>query len=190
MAHAPPIPEDALAYLAQQLAQRPSARATQTFAARQSVGIAESFPVFALGLDATKDPSRPLRDIATPTGMWHHQLRHGPLAHEFARSVVNGPKATDWKISEVVSSDSSAKIDDAISWIDKNVPGDPVARLLVAPAYYLTAFWLEYPNESQVVVADRPEQYSMLELHHLYTAKEFLQRLSEAPHARGVPEQK
>jgi|HubBroStandDraft_2_1064218.scaffolds.fasta_scaffold741336_1 hypothetical protein len=190
MAHAPPIPADALAYLAQQLADRPSPRATQILAARQSVGIAESFPVFALGLDATSDPSRPLQDIATPTGMWHHQLRHGPLAHEFARSVVNGPSATDWKISEVVSSDSSEKIDDAIGWIDANVPGDPVARLLVAPAYYLTAFWLEDPNGSQIVVADRPEQYSMLEFHHLYTAQEFLQLLSEAPHARGVPEQR
>jgi hypothetical protein len=190
MAHAPPIPADALAYLAQQLADRPSPRATQTLAARQSVGIAESFPVFALGLDATSDPSRPLQDIATPTGMWHHQLRHGPLAHEFARSVVNGPSATDWKISEVVSSDSSEKIDDAIGWIDANVPGDPVARLLVAPAYYLTAFWLEDPNGSQIVVADRPEQYSMLEFHHLNTAQEFLQLLSEAPHARGVPEQR
>jgi hypothetical protein len=190
MAHAPPIPADALAYLAQQLADRPSPRATQTLAARQSVGIAESCPVFALGLDATSDPSRPLQDIATPTGMWHHQLRHGPLAHEFARSVVNGPSATDWKISEVVSSDSSEKIDDAIGWIDANVPGDPVARLLVAPAYYLTAFWLEDPNGSQIVVADRPEQYSMLEFHHLYTAQEFLQLLSEAPHARGVPEQR
>jgi hypothetical protein len=190
MAHAPPIPNDVLANLARQLADRPSKLTMQSLAENQPVGIAESFPVFALGLDTISDPSRSLRDIATATGMWHHQLRHGPLPNEFARSVVNGPSAADWKISEVVSSAATQNIDDAIGWIDQNVPGDPIARLLVAPAYYLTAFWLDGPNGEQVVIADRPERYGMLELHHLYSAAEFLRLLSEAPHAQGIPAQR
>jgi hypothetical protein len=187
MAHAPPIPQEALTELAKQLAERASPLTMRALSDAKPVGIAESFPVFALGLDAVSDPTRPMSEIAVQTGAWHHQLSHDGTSREYARSVVQGPSPSDWKLSEVIDSASTERISDAIGWIDQNIAGDPVARLLLIPAYYVTAFWLSGPNGDQVVIADKPDQYRSLEYHHAYTSSDFLERLARETHAQGVP---
>ncbi len=90
-------------------------------------------------------------------------------------------------MQEVVQSPAAPRIDDAIAWIDKNVPGDPEASLLAVPAFYLTAFWLHDLNSDNVVIADMPPRLGDLQPLRLYSSEEFLGRLADLKPMSGVP---
>jgi hypothetical protein len=194
MPHAPQMPPDLREGLARQLGERLSPVALRAFSDGQRVEIGESFPVWMLGLDRIGQVAPKLRPVAADTGLWHHQVRHGSTAPEFARSMRE-PNVGAWQLVEVATSELAAKIDEAIAWVDQNVgdaanpADDPVVHLLAVPAYYLTALWLEGQGEDNVVVVHRPEQYHQLEYRRLYPAGEFLARLSQEKPAEGIPRQ-
>jgi phosphoglycerol transferase len=66
-----------------------------------------------------------------------------------------------------------------------NVKGDPVVRLLIAPSWYLHAFWLADGNNHQVYVIDVPTSFTHVQAGQLYPAKEFLQLLAKERPASG-----
>lgn len=198
MAHAPDIPATALASIARQIGSRlprpPGVSGRFAAAETLPAEIGESFPVYMLGVDAIRDRHSGLAKIVRPTGVWHHQIRYGAQAQDIARSLGPPPGAAaapgaapDWQVQEVVQSPAAPRIDDAIAWIDKNVPGDPEASLLAVPAFYLTAFWLHDSNSDNVVIADMPPRLGDLQPLRLYSSEEFLGRLADLKPMSGVP---
>lgn len=187
MAHAPEIPQAALQSIARQIGERLTPPGMATLSAGQPLEITESFPVFMLGLDAVRQRPDNLRNVALQTGVWQHQLRHGVAAMEIARSIEPGAAGAQWQLQEVVTSPSAGRIDEAITWIDQNVPEDAIANLLVVPAFYLSAFWLKLPERDDVIIFDMPEGLGGLRLFERYSAKDFIQALAGARAAEFPP---
>lgn len=188
MARAPEIPPGALESIARQIGNRLSPPGMTALAKGAPVEIGESFPVYMLGLDALRAKAKDLKAAVQQTGVWQHQIRYGSQAREFARSTAPGSGADDWRVQEVVKSPLAEHIDRAIAWIDKNGPDDAVAYLLLIPAFYLTAFWLQEPKGDEIVIAEMPPKLGTLEPLRLYPAGEFLKELSALKPLAGVPE--
>jgi hypothetical protein len=144
-----------------------------------------------LGLDVLQGGRRDLSQIVRQTGMWQHQIRSGSQAQDIARSTPPPPGAAggdqSWQVQEVAHSSAAPGIDAAITWIDANVHDDSVANLLLAPAFFLTAFWLHEPNRDRVVVADMPQGLGDLKPLQLYSAEDFLNKLAAVKPISGVP---
>jgi hypothetical protein len=126
-----------------------------------------------LSADAVADAvqGRPLNQIATFTGRWRHQVHASGRAVLAARSV--GEPGPDGRVLDEVWSDPTvAAVDDAVAWVDANTTGDPLVRLLVAPAVDLTALWLLDAAEGGdgLLVVARPEGAGSLEQLRLYPA--------------------
>lgn len=182
MAHAPELPSGALQSIARQIGSRLTPSGFAAASRGATVAVAESFPVYMLGLDAVAKKPQSMKEAVRETGVWQHQIRHGSTAQEIARSTAPGAPAgakDDWKVQEVVASPAAARIDEAIAWIDANAPEDSVANMLVVPAFYLTAFWLQNPKGDEVVIADMPAGLQKLAFHHRYPAGEFLGLLGQ-----------
>lgn len=204
MARAPELPAAAMASIAAQIGSRlpslgapaPSGTPGLSRAARiVPPQIGESFPVYMVGLDALRSGNTDLSRNARPTGLWHHQIRYGAQAQDIARSKApppGGPQGQGWQVQEVVRSPAAPRIDATIAWIDnnRNVPEDAEARLLVVPAFYLTAFWLHAAQSDSVVIADMPPHLGELQPMRLYAAADFLRMLAAAPPISGVPNER
>lgn len=183
MASSEQIPDPELRSIAQQIAGRAPARARAAFAAAPPMRLAESFPIWALAPDAL-DRTRDIAEAAAPTGDWHHQIRAPGGPAGFARSsVIEGR----WRVDEVAGSGAESDIEASIRWIDEHLPQELDARLLIAPAYYLTAFWLHGADEDHVVVAQAPATLRSLERNVDYSGEEFLARLADNGPSSGVP---
>lgn len=183
MANSQQIPDAELRSIARQIADRAPARVTAAFAAAPSMRLAESFPIWTLTPDAV-GRTRDMAEAATPTGDWHHQIRAPGGTTGFARSTVSGGK---WRVDEVGGSGTEADIEASIRWIDERLPQDLDARLLIAPAYYLTAFWLHGAEEDHVVVVEAPAALRTLRSNVDYSGEEFLARLADNRPSAGVP---
>lgn len=181
MAHVESLPEAVLDHVARQLGGM--LPALDPSLAEVQVGLAESFPVWLL-----KQPhdGETLEELAISTSQWHHQIRtEDGRAVAFARSSYP-PVDEDDDAPGLMRNEIALWLNDAIEWIDEHVPGDLEARLLVAPAYHLHAFWLVGDGESSVVVSDFPEGSLALRRERLYPEAEFLMALRRADPITGV----
>lgn len=198
MAHADAFPGYATAAVIRQVGERLSSIAPpQALFPAPGAGpeLGETFSVWMLGLNAvtqTDVSNTDIHQLATETGRWHHQVRYGGQAQAFARSMNDSrPGAGGWSVTQLFASHIAARIDEAIDWVDQNVPGDPLVRLVIIPAFHLHAFWLTEENgESQFLVIDMPNTFTKLNYKTLYSVREFLERLSQEPHAQGLPLQR
>jgi hypothetical protein len=189
MLHAEPTPNpEAMKHVADQIGQRLGRLAdTREFALAEPLVLGETLPVWVLGAEAVQGGAKGLELAARPTALWHHQVTSGPRPVAFARSIALGPSPEDWKVQEATASPIAEAIARAIRWTEANVDHDAVARLLIAPAYYLHALWLLGSQQGHIVIADRPRAYEALRLEHLYTTDEFLKVLAGLRPASGVP---
>lgn len=188
MAHTVPFSAAALTSIARQIGERrPETMALRALAPGASLRIAESFPVWMLGVDALQATSGRLNTLAKETGTWHHQINHGDQAREFARSVPAPGGADDMQLVELTTSPMAGRIAEIIEWIDQNASGDPLARLLFIPAYYLITFWLEQPDTDQIVVVDKPTQFDRINYLQIYDYPAFRGLLLETPRPQGLP---
>lgn len=149
----------------------------------------ETFPVWMLEAADVLAPTDDVSRLAKNTGHWHHQLSTttGPVA--YARSMPLGAAPESWSIRQVSTSDLANKIDDAISWIDANVPAALTTRLLIVPAYHIYVFWLVDSTKAanqRIVVVSAPPQSQEFSTHRLYTSKEFLDAVRATPHIKGL----
>jgi hypothetical protein len=186
MAHADPLPNDVLDSVAAKIGSQIGGSLGALSLTAATLEMTESFSVWFLGADAVGDPTIDISQSARNTGQWHHQINAGGKPEAFARSQPLGPDAASWTIQEFFTSEIAKKIDDAIDWIDQNVTGDPLARLLVVPAYQVHAFWLKEGDASRVVVVDMPAGFSHLQYQKVYTSKEFLEALAKEQHVIGI----
>jgi hypothetical protein len=148
--------------------------------------LGESFPIWMLDLASTADPELAFQ-AAIPTGYWHHQIRHGGEAKEFAKSRPLGPGPRDWKVEEIVISRIAERVDYAIAVLDREVPGDEQIRMFVIPAYFVHAFWIGSGRDSRLLLIHKPESVTGLEYGQIYGFSQFLQRLSRQPYVIGIP---
>lgn len=185
MAHADTLPADVLDGLAAKVGT-PLAE-FGAFAQQALLGaeLGETFAVWSLNPMAVLTPAVDFPKLVTQTGRWHHQIKIRGKAAAFARSMPLGTDANSWDVTQLFQSDIPEMIDQAVDWVDSNVKGDPVVRLLIAPSYYLTAFWLSEGNNNQVYVIDVPPGFAHVQAGNLYTAKEFLQKLAQESPASG-----
>ncbi len=197
MAQGPQLSEEAESSIARQIADRFTSPAlTVALAAaveassRQAArpALAESFPIYLLGYEDVVTGRGRLSDRLSPTGQWHHQVAFGSDPRLFARS--RHEEDDTWSVKEVVRSDLPRSIGRTIAWIDDNLPEEAEAALLVAPAYFLTAFLLTGLESVRVVVTDRPEGMGEIEVDHVYDEFTFLDLLSRQPPVRGLPERR
>jgi hypothetical protein len=187
MPHSDPLPPDVLDVIATQLGDRLSSQALKAAGEGTVIALAETLPVWVLGLDATSQAEVNIESVAVATGVWHHQIRFGPDAKEFARSLPRGPKAEDWEVQDVTGSEIAANIQRALEWIIANVHDGSSVRLLIVPAYYMHCLWLQSERGSYIVLADRPDAYTLFEYSRLYSSEEFLDALRRTQHATGIP---
>lgn len=191
MAHTLPLPDAALTSIARQIGERRSDTLRMAPGAGAALRIAESFPVWMLGGDALQATSGRLSTLAKETGTWHHQINHGDQAREFARSVPVAAAAPggagDLKLVELTTSPMAGRIAETTEWIDRNATGDPLARLLFIPAYYLITFWLEQPDSDQIVVVDKPTQFDRINYLQIYDYWAFRDLLLAMPRPQGLP---
>jgi hypothetical protein len=186
MAHSDVLPDDVIDNLAAQIGSEAGRTLGAAILQRKTIEMTESFSIWALGADLVTKVDVDLSQLARQTGRWHHQIKVDGKAESFARSMPLGPSATDWSVRELFESEISQKIDDAIDWIDQNVQGDPLVRLLIIPAYHLHAFWLLDGTLSQVLVVDMPPSFTKLQYGRLYSSREFLETLSQEQHIIGL----
>jgi hypothetical protein len=115
--------------------------------------LAEHFEVWQLvDLDGA---ATSLADVARPTGYFHHQIRVGRTASQYALSTGDG--TANRVVQAVIASPLAPKLDDTVRWIDsqKNTRG-MTARLLTVPVRLLHAVWLTAADRDIVVVVDKP----------------------------------
>lgn len=189
MAHTvPPPPAAALTSIARQIGERRAPANALAAAPGAPLQIAESFPVWMLGLDALQGPPGRLRTLAKETGTWHHQITQGNQAKEFARSVPGtAPTGADWRLVELGNSPTAGRIGETIDWIDQYAPANPLVQFLFIPAYYLIAFWLEQSDKDQIVVVDKPARFENIHYLEIYDYERFRSLLLEVPRPQGVP---
>jgi hypothetical protein len=139
----------------------------------------DSFPVYALDalmlLRATDD----LRELARPTGRWHHQIKYSGRTRAYARSAPSGAGAGRWLVREVMESDLAEKIDLSFKWLRSVLADDYQARLLTVPTYQVEAFWVinERTADQKVVIIDSPPYMKSFTVDILYSSREFIQSL-------------
>ena len=186
MAHVDSLSEEVLEALAGQLGQSLAQIAGASIRDDAIVELTETFSLWMVGLDRLVVGSDDLREFAIQTGRWHHQIRVDFRTQAYARSRPLGVDPSSWRITEVFKSELAKRIDASITWVDQNLEGDPLVRLLTIPAYHLTAFWLVEETENQVIIVDAPAYYGALETdHQVLTQKVFFDNLRELCHVEG-----
>ena len=150
--------------------------------------MAETFELWFLGRTATLRVNATLSQLAHRTGYWYHQINHNGHPQEYAISKAHGPGTRDWEVHAVMSSDLPEEVGKAIRWLDaREIAGDPLVRMLIAPAYHLTAFWLEAADRNNVLVIACPAWFSRLQKEQLYDEREFLSLLAQEQPAQATP---
>jgi hypothetical protein len=185
MAHADALPADVLDSLAVKVGTPLAEFGTVAQQPAPTAELSETFSVWSLNPTAILTPDADFRKLVAQTGRWHHQIKIGGTATAFARSMPLGTDADSWEVTQLFQSDIPEKIDRAIDWVDANVSGDPVVRLLIAPSYYLHAFWLSEGSSNHIYVIDVPSSFTQVQANTFYSAKEFLQKLAQEQPATG-----
>jgi hypothetical protein len=183
MATFPALSPEIRQSIARQIGERlPRSAGPAAPASRPLLG--ESLPIVLLPANLISPQNLPLRKIVVSTNQWHHQVYLGNNAYRFARSKGTANMQT---VGELVSSPLPAELAQSLKIVDEILPGNATASLLVVPAFYLTALLLESAASEQVIIVERPNRLSMLELNIPYSAAQFLGLLSTVAPSGGVP---
>ena len=171
---------EVLSDIAQQISNKLSKLGQITLSSGQKLEIGESFPVWMLPLSFATDPDPDtiLDRAAIQTGYWHHQIRHGGQAKEFATSRPLGPTAT-WRVEEIAESPLAEAIDVAVGILDQQVLEEVPVRLLKIPSYLTEVFWIGAGPEAKILVIRKPDTTSTIDIGGIYPAGEFIRRLAQ-----------
>ncbi|MEM7725858.1 MAG: hypothetical protein AAF208_05730 [Cyanobacteria bacterium P01_A01_bin.45] len=184
------LPEDVVDEIVKQIGLGlENLRPIPTLGGASELKLFETVDIWSLRSDLLLESTNDLTILAKPTGRWHHQIKINGVPTSYARSVANGPSALDWHVVGVFESPIATKIDDAINWIDGNISGDYVVRLLTVPCYQIQAFWLVNNDNSQpqqIVLISAPAEYSTLDYERAYAVDEFLDVLRTVNNIQGL----
>jgi hypothetical protein len=131
------------------------------------------------GVEDAAQHNRDVRAIAQPSGTWHHEL--------WAQGAVAGSaisrQAPDAQLhveSAIYQQPRGMSINPAVAKLEQlQLPGDPLIRLLYAPAYHVYALWLigEGCRETQVLIADAGPWLD-LQMNEIMKSPAFLKELA------------
>lgn len=155
--------------------------------ARGSLEMAESLTEWILDADAlyTSDTDA-LESLARRTGRWHHQICSGDHAAAFARSVESEQFESGAAVVELFISPLAAKIADALLAVTSTSHGDDEHRLLLVPAYHLSAIWTVRDDAGSIFVADAPDTVSELKVGGTYSEGMFVDALRHGSATAGL----
>ncbi len=189
MAKTETLPNDVLDVLAQKLGSRLPRILPADALGGAAPSLRETFALWMLEASDVIAPTNDLTRLVKNLGVWHHQIASAGNPVAFARSRPLGSDAASWSIREVSTSKLAAAIDDAISWIDANIPDPLTVRLVTIPAYNVYAFLLydeADTSKQKVVVISAPPGTRTLTTHKVYSSQEFLDALRATQHIRGL----
>jgi hypothetical protein len=149
----------------------------------------ESFALWMLEASDVIAPTNDLTRLVKKLGVWHHQIVAAGNPVAFARSKPLGSDAASWSVREVSNSTLAAAVDDAIGWIDANIPDQLTVRMVTIPAYNIYIFLLydeADTSKQKVVLISAPAGTRNLTTHKVYSSQEFLDALRTTPHIRGL----
>jgi hypothetical protein len=151
------------------------------------VRIGESFEVWSLGKVDPHDPDHPktLKQLSVFSGQYHYQIYVDGSAAAYARSALH---AGGWTVPLIGSGRLAEAIDAAITRVDarEDIPEASVARILMAPAYALWAFWFVKIAPELVYIIAGPRKRP-LQAGDLMPADAFIDVLRQMPTVEGVP---
>jgi hypothetical protein len=90
------------------------------------------------------------------------------------------------QITAVSGSEIAGRISDALDWIKANVPGDPMIRVLTAPAYQMTALGLYAGDTLTGILLVTPSGGLPIQNEHVYTPSEFRRLLRNVVPTSGL----
>ena len=96
-----------------------------------------------------------------------------------ARFIVRNGDTSDLELRQVLINEYANSIDEAIRWVDTNVEGSPLIRILDIPSCYITALWLIDGDESRLVIARLPPGPQVLKRLEVYSARAFLTKVRQ-----------
>ena len=146
--------------------------------------LAEGYEVWVLDEARMADPVR-VRDKAAFGDEWHHQIRAAestPMSTRVARTANDGSAGLPgqgWRVNTVFDGRLVASIQTASDWIDANVPTDDRVRLLLAPSWMRTLFWLEASETDRIVPVDAIDLRDGI--HAAQDATQYLASLQASP---------
>ncbi len=144
----------------------------------------DTFPVYLLDAAVLLRATDDLKELAKPSGRWHHQIKYSGQPRAYARSAPSGATPESWSIREVMESGFAERVGTHYKWAVENLVGDYKARLLTVPSYQVEAFWMidDASGDQKIVVIDAPTRFRSLKSGAVYTSEGFLQALrSERP---------
>lgn len=139
-----------------------------------------TLPCWFLGRESIS-ANKALRDSATPSHLWHHQVLLDGKPSARVRSVWDEHGQEGVNVVEVGYSGSAVDLGQALTWLANQQEREMRLRLLLAPSLYMTCLWLMSEEEDYVVVAHAPAGYTHLEKQRMYLASEFLHTLVAYP---------
>ena len=119
-------------------------------------------------------------------GHWFHQLKSGRKYVGYAISTPIGPTETDWMIEAVYKANLSNQIAVVVRWIEENVQGDGIVRMLAEPRHHLHALTITNHDGVRVVLAHIPWHIEGLRKRVIYSWADFVAQLSKTKPVRGV----
>ncbi len=104
-----------------------------------ALSLGETFDVWSLA--DVGGPRYDIAAVAVSEHVYHHQLLQNNEAVGFARSQLLADQSAR-EVIQVFQSRLAQRIEEAIVDVDRLVTTDDLARLLFAPRYQVSAFWL------------------------------------------------
>src|SRR6266536_3793736 len=187
MAHTDKLEDSTLDAIAKQVGEFFPRLTTKVNLLIQPSEVGETFAIWLLRAEDTISRTTvKLAELAQNTGRWHSQVRIGGKAQVVARSIPLGGDPANWSVRQIFEGDLAQAIDEAISWVDANVQDDPLVRVLEVPAYHITALWLVYSTEDNVVIARQQDGLQYLRRLTLYSSRDFLVNLRKEQFIIGI----
>jgi len=146
--------------------------------------LAESLPVRSLRSDRLHGLDGPLRDVTDDLAEWRHQILRGERTAFTAASVAG---EDGQEVVELAETGFAEALSHAIRSLDERLgDDDDLAELLIVPSYFLVAILIS-GREERVLVVERPERLSSIEVGYIYPSAQFVEALRRYPPATGVP---
>lgn len=174
-----PIPETALNAIAEQVDRLFPLIGGGWDPPRQVPKPEQTYQVWFLPADAIASGKSDFLARAENTERWHCQIWWDGKPTFVARFIVRNGDTSDLELRQVLVSEYANSIDEAIRWVDANVEGEPLIRILDIPACYITALWLIDGDESTLVIARLPPGPQVLKRLEVYAAHDFLRILRQ-----------
>ena len=169
-----PIPELALNAIAEQVGRLFPLIGGGWDPPRQVPKPDQTYQVWFLPADAIAAGTTDFLARAQNTERWHCQIWWDSKPMFVARFIVRNGDTSDLDLRQVLVSEYANSIDEAIRWVDTNVEGNPLIRILDIPALYITALWLIEEDENRLVIARISGQPHVMKRLEPYAARDFL----------------